>query len=353
MRLLVSGSKKNTNTVGAFIYSNIDNFIHFEILSFPDRFTELMESLPMRFIYLFFPRLIVDRMDKLFVNQVKHFKPDAVLILKGMEISKRSLSEVQKLNVKLVNYNLDHPFTHFSKGTGNRFVEEAIPYYDLHISYSSIIAQQLHEHYGVRTAVLPFGYQLTDQQFEKIIQNEPSEINEVCFVGNPDELRITAFKELMKSKIKVNLYGFGWEKSFEESEWVTIHKPRKGGSFWADPLEFWKVIRQYRVQLNFFRPHNEGSHNLRTFEVPSVGGILLTPDSGEQRQFFEGDSEIFFYSDITDMINQCRRLLNMNQSQVYQIRENARSKSVSKDYSYKRRTNDLVQLLSTLIEEKK
>ncbi|MEX1239399.1 MAG: glycosyltransferase, partial [Cyclobacteriaceae bacterium] len=123
---------------------------------------------------------------------------------------------------------------------------------------------------------------------------------------------------------------------------------RKANSFWADPVELWKVLRQYRVQLNFFRPHNEGSHNLRSFEVPAVGGILLTPASVEQEQFFAVGEEIFFYTDDESLVEQARWLMRQDAQWIQAVRKRAREKSVCRDYSYKRRTTDLVTALNNL-----
>lgn len=349
LRLLISGSTKNDNTIGSFISRYLDASVAFDVLTFHDQFYNLLRSSFYKALYRFFPGVVITKMDALFISQVKFFKPDVVVVFKGMEISKRSLIQIRELGVKLVNYNFDHPFLHFSRGTGNRFVTEAIPYYDLHISYSSVIAQQLKEHYGVPTSVIPFGFHLTDEQFSQVLQANRPEIKEVCFVGNPDVLRIQTLRELMQENLRVHVYGFGWEKYLEPSELLVIHPPQKSGSFWSDPLEFWKVLRQYRVQLNFFRPHNEGSHNLRTFEVPAVGGILVTPDSAEQRLFFEPEREVFFYTNDASLISLCKRLLTMDEAEIRRIRLQAREKSIYQDYSYKRRTNDLLAVLNNVV----
>lgn len=352
MRLLVSGSRRNPNTTGAFITSNFDDSVEYEILEFPDRFAELISRKVFRALYHFVPLSIVRRMDRIFLQQVERFKPDVVLIFKGMEISRWSLDKVRARGIRLVNYNFDHPFEHFSRGTGNRFVTEAIPAYDLHISYSSVIAQQLSDRYGVHTACIPFGYHLSDTQYDQVIAEERPEINRLCFVGNPDDNRIQVIGELIADGFDIDLYGFGWEKHLKPSEHIVIHPPRKANSYWQDPTEFWKVLRQYRVQLNFFRPHNEGSHNLRTFEVPAVGGILLTPASAEQQKFFEVDKEIFFYSDYASMREQARRLMQKSPEEIAAIRESARKRSVEEDYSYKRRTRDLLAVLNNLTSHK-
>lgn len=348
MRLLIYASLRNSNTVGSFFIRNFDGSVDYEILRFPDQFADLLASKVFRAIYRFFPAYVVRKMDESFLHQVREFKPTTVLIFKGMEISSRSLIAAKNEGVKLVNYNFDHPFDFFSRGTGNRFVRDAIPAYDLHISYSSVIAQRLASQYRVNTSWIPFGFHITEEQYAEVINANRPEINRACFVGNPDRLRVKALKRLMAEEIPLSLYGFGWEDHFAPSRLVEIHPPRKPGSYWADPNEFWKVIRQYRIQLNFFRPHNEGSHNLRTFEVPAVGGILLTPESGEQRDFFDNGTEIFSYSDEESLVKECRRLLSADEKWVAAVRERARQKSVSNDYSYSRRTKDLLAVLRAL-----
>ena len=346
MRLLISGSRRNTNTIPSFIMANFDGSIQYELLRFPDEFAKLLSSKINRLIYRIYPSLLVHKMDKLFLRQVTEFKPTIVLVFKGMEISKWSLERIRAMGVKLVNYNFDHPFNHFSRGTGNRFVKEAVPYYDLHISYSSFICQELQTKFHAKTAWIPFGFHLTTKQYSEVIMENRSEVNRVCFVGNPDEMRVSIIKRLTADGIDIDLYGFGWEKVFSSNGRIKIYPPRKAGSFWSDPSEFWKVLRQYRIQLNFFRPHNEGSHNLRTFEVPAVGGILLTPASAEQEKFFAVGEEIFFYSDYENLLLQCRELLAKPAVWIEKVRDRARQKSLTADYSYTRRTDDLLKVLS-------
>ena len=59
------------------------------------------------------------------------------------------------------------------------------------------------------------------------------------------------------------------------------------GNCLVESSDFWKVLRKYRVQLNLMRPHNLDSHNMRSIEVPAVGGIGLFPDTPDHERFFE------------------------------------------------------------------
>jgi spore maturation protein CgeB len=97
------------------------------------------------------------------------------------------------------------------------------------------------------------------------------------------------------------------------------------------------VMRRYRVQLNVFRIHNIGSHNMRTFEMPAVGGIALAPYSEEQTTFFEDGKECFYYHDQEQMADIAARLLAMPDDETDCIRKNARARSVHSGYTYRHR----------------
>lgn len=352
MKLLISGSTINKNTLGQFYAKNLAaEGVKHEFLKFHDAYLQMFNnSKSLRIINRLFPEFVIQKMNSIFINQVDSFKPDVVLVFKGMEISRQALQKIKQRGVVLVNYNLDHPFEFFSKGTGNRFVKDAIPYYDLHITYSRYIQQQLADKYNLETAWLPFGFQLDDEEYEKVLSAHLPEIPRACFVGNPDSWRIESIGKLLQHQIPVDLYGFGWEKiKFKtNSSLLKIFGPSHSHAYWKDPLDFWKTIRQYRVQLNFFRPHNIHSHNLRTFEVPAVGGILLTPESDEQTLFFKEHSECFFYRSSSELVTVCQNVLNLTSAEAMAIRENARAKSLSGKYSFHHRTKELLGILKSI-----
>jgi spore maturation protein CgeB len=348
MRLLISGSRKNSNTISAFFTRNFPGTFEWELLTFSDVYADLSSKLYYRVLNRFHPSLLVHKADKVFLQQVEKFKPTTILIFKGMEISSESLKKVKAMGIKLINYNFDHPFKFFSAGTGNRFVKEAIPYYDLHITYSATIERELKKEYNVKTALLPFAYSLANGEFEEVMKDNRPEINRACFVGNPDHLRIAIIQKLIKEGIPLDVYGFGWEKYFESGGSIMIHPPKKAYSYWIDPLEFWKVLRQYRVQLNFLRPHNEDSHNLRSFEIPAAGGIMLAPDSTEHRAYFAPDKEIFLFKDFGSCLEKCRTIMNFTPEKAEEIRRAARKRSVESNYSYEHRTWQLLEILKTI-----
>lgn len=262
------------------------------------------------------------------IQYVEEIKPDVIWVFKGMEVLPETLNMFKKKGIKLVNYNPDHPFIISGRGSWNKNVFNAVGLYDLHFCYSKSLMKKIKDEYKIRTEFLPFGFELDPEIFEKV-KNVP-EIIKVCFIGNPDKIRANIIKNLVNKGIEVDVYGHNWNRYFkiDENEKLKIFD-----AVYAD--KFWEVARKYRVQLNIFRPHNFGSHNMRSFEVPGIGGILLAPNTDDHKSYFVPDSEIFLYNDIKSCIQKINYLMNLSKSDVEIIRDKARNRSINSGYMYK------------------
>lgn len=276
------------------------------------------------------------------LENIQYAKPDVILIFKGMELYPETLQKIRNLGIKCCNYNPDHPFVIVSRGSGNNNIQQAVPLYDLHFCYSKELIQTIENQYKIQCAYLPFGFELSEEQYHEAAKTE--ETNRVCFIGNPDNDRIAAIKAFLNAGLEVDVFGYHWDKAFSGKlrPGLMIHGVISG-------MDFWQRVRSYRVQLNIFRQHNIGSHNMRTFEVPAVGGIMLAPDSPEHRAFFEADSEVFLYQSEAEMLDKARFLLALSKEKAGQIRTKARQRSINEDYSYAARAAKVRQELNLLI----
>ena len=269
---------------------------------------------------------IYKRVNKILLQKVVDYKPDVVWIFKGMEILPQTINWIKDQGVTVVNYNPDNPFIFTDRGSGNTNVTRSILLYDLHFTYNRAIKKQL-EDLNQRVAILPFGFDISDEVYEDCANQE--EIIKVCFIGTPDTKRVAFLKQLADEGISYDVYGNDWGRFLIHPN-VTIHKA-------VYALEFWKILRRYRVQLNLMRIHNEDSHNMRSFEVPGIGGIMLAPDTHEHRLYFEEGKEVFLYKSVSDCATAIRRLLSLSSSEASQIRVAARERSLTSGYSYKNR----------------
>lgn len=257
------------------------------------------------------------------------FKPDIIWVFKGMEIFPATLKKLGK-DFKLANYNPDHPFLITSRGSGNRNVSESVGLYHLHFCYHNELMQRIEREFKIPTVFLPFSYDEEDVVYNEAADHE--EIKKVCLQANPDAYRVNKVELLTKAGIEVDVYGIGWGKTrLSANEKVRIFDI-------VTRPKFWQLNRQYRLQLNLFREYNFGSHNMRSFEIPVVGGIQLTPYSEEQAGFFEEDKEIFFFRDDKEMVEQTRAILDMPADKIDTNRKAARKRSLAGGYSFKDRS---------------
>jgi spore maturation protein CgeB len=282
---------------------------------------------------------IYQKINSRFKVKVEEFKPDFIWVFKGMEIAPESLSWAKSRGIKLINYNPDNPFIFTGRGSGNKNVKNSLELFDLHYTYSLDILEQLQERKNFISKLLPFAYELPEDISGKNLQ-EVIEINKVCFVGNPDHTRAEFVQELVNDGVLIDLYGNNWDK-FVKHENVNMLPPIYGNDLWI-------TLRKYRVQLNMLRIHNLTSHNMRTFEIPGVGGIQLAPYTKEHSLFFDDQKEIFMYKDAPDAVSQINSLLNMNTDEARHIRKDAMVKCESKGYTYKARSKEVYDMLAQL-----
>ncbi len=218
-------------------------------------------------------------------------------------------------------------------------IEKSIDLYDLHFTYNKEIEKQLQEKHKTKTSYLPFACDVSEDLFN--ICNEQQEILKTCFLGNPDKQRAKFINKLAEKGIEIDLYGNNWNR-FVKHENITIYNP-------IYEIEQWKVLRKYRVQLNLMRIHNLNSHNMRTFEIPGIGGIQLAPDTTEHRRFFKEGEEIFLFNNIDECVIKIKYLLSLKKGLADSVREKARASIINNSHTYKSRSKLVMDSLMNLI----
>lgn len=273
------------------------------------------------------------KINKELLETVKEIMPEIVWVFKGMEIFPETLEAIRAMDIKTINYNPDNPFIFSGRGSGNSNVTESIELYDLHLTYNLEVLDQIRKTYAIPCELLPFAYELPE---EVSFTSRVEEVKRLCFLGNPDKDRASFILSLIKRGIPVDVYGNNWEK-FLPIDNVGIYSAVYG-------VEMWDTLRKYRVQLNLPRKHNLQSHNMRSFEIPAVGGIQLAPDTPEHRSFFKGGHEIYLYEGLDDAVEKAEFLLSSSKSKADSIREAAIKRSIVSGYSYKSRAEQVYRL---------
>lgn len=267
-------------------------------------------------------------------------KPLVTLVFKGMEIFPETIEELKTHTQLLCNYNPDHPFDFYSKGSGNANVKNAIKWYDLYGTYATKIAQELKTIYQVNSFVLPFGY---DADLK--IKPNNTAIYGFGFIGAYDKERLKLLQQLRN--FPINVYGDkNWTKKLKND-------PKSRLKVKGEPLfndSYASYCNNSTGIFNFLRPHNinENSHNMRTFEVPGYGGLLIANRTTEQAAFFEEDKEAIYFNNIEELKDKLCFLLK-NHTKVEGLKKNAYNRSRDSNYSYYHRIQQLNALLNEYI----
>jgi len=292
------------------------------------------KSIKNKIIYRLGLSNILKSLNRQLIDLCKQTSFDAIIVFKGMEIFPETLSILRERGIKLFNYNPDHPFVFFGKGSGNKNVLQGIPFYHHHFTYSRKISSELIEKFKTSSSWLPFGYSQA-----KVPGFMDKEIIRACFIGNADKYRARMIKKLIDNNISVDVYGNNWNRFLSPNANLKFSK-----AIFAN--NFVNMAQKYRVQLNFFRPHNYDSHNMRTFEMPALGCIMLTPISNEQKSFFEDLNEVFYFSK-NNLIDKCKGILSLGNEEAYRIKLNAYNRSINSNYCYKNRAIEMFRIIDS------
>jgi spore maturation protein CgeB len=275
---------------------------------------------------------IIKKLNNNLVEFEYYYNPHVILVFKGMEVLEKTLVRFKKKNIYLVNYNPDNPFFFGSIGSGNKNITNAINTYNLHLTYNEKVLEEFRKR-NINTALIPFGSNISEEEFNHISRSK--EVKKVCFLGTPDKTRIELIRHLSINGIQIDLYG----------NWPTFDSPNVQVFNEKFGLEYFETLRKYRVQLNLLREHNKHSHSMRSFEIPSVGGIQLTNNTIEHNKYFEANKDIFFFVDFNDCLIQCRNLLALSDSESSKIRSVSRSNFIVKNYHYSFKAKDINQII--------
>ncbi len=259
--------------------------------------------------------------------------PAFILVFKGMEVMPSTICWIKARGIKICNYNPDNPFVFSGKGSGNKYVVQSFLLFDFYISYSEEVVNKLLD-YGVRSFKLPFGFDSDGFVYSDL--NPDAEIFKCCFLGNADNQRVVFLNGLAKLGLEIDVYGENWDR-FDLHITIKVGRAKYGE-------DFWRTLQMYAVQLNLLRPHNFAAHNMRSFDIPGAGGIMLAPLTGDHRSFFSEENEIFLFDSLSSAFEQANKILKLSFEERLHIRRRARQRALEL-HTYRHRVIQLMNII--------
>jgi spore maturation protein CgeB len=270
-------------------------------------------------IFYFFQNLKLKKF--IYKNNLK-----TLIIFKGIELNANAYKIIKKKKIILVNIYTDDPFNFESNATSSINVLQNIKNYDVFCMWSKKIKKKLESKYKENCFYyLPFGYSDEKHRFEK----KSIESKKISFIGSYDKNRYNILKRVKRN---IDIYGNDWP-TFKKHR---VHKYLKN-------KKLCKVIAQSNICLNILKRQNLGAHNMRTFEIPSMKGLMLTTRSNEQNKFFPENKASLMFSGIEELNKKIEYIFN-NPKKVKQIR--SKGFLMVKKYSYLERLKCFIKFIN-------
>jgi hypothetical protein len=210
---------------------------------------------------------------------------DAVLVFKGHMLSAHTVAELRRRAD--VPWTVLAPDSPWERGISisSRHIRDCIRVFDLYYIWSRSLVERLRREGCPRPVYHACAYD--ESLHVPATDRDPSLSRTITLVGTYDRRRAAVMTSI--ADLPIRIYGNGWDRISARSPLRDkVHRVALGN-------DLRRVITSSLACLNILRPQNMDAHNMRTFEVPAMGGVMLTHRSADQHSFFpEGQASLMF-----------------------------------------------------------
>jgi spore maturation protein CgeB len=260
---------------------------------------------------------------------------DAVLVFKGHMVSAKTIAALRRRAD--VPWTVLAPDSPWERGisTSSHHMRDCIRIFDLYYIWSRSLVERLRREGCPRPTYHACAYD-ESLHFPATVL-DPSLSRTITLVGTYDRRRAAVMAAI--ADLPVRIYGNGWDRISPRSPLRDKVRPVALGN------DLRRVVTSSLACLNILRPQNTGAHNMRTFEVPAMGGVLLASRSEEQNEFFpEGKASLMFAS--SDELREVIARLLTGQIDTQSMRQEALQRS--RGHSYVERARAMLADIAAL-----
>jgi spore maturation protein CgeB len=215
------------------------------------------------------------------------FRPDLVLVCKGMTITAPTLHRLRALGIRTANWFPENGRREPYKSWLDRFISA----YDYFFVFDSAMLERQAECPDTRIVFLPFGVEPQAYDVPALTASDHERYDtDICFVGAHYPERERMLTELTGWNIKI----FGWHG------WERTSLAR----YYQGPLNVQESAKAYRcakivLNMNLEPPVN--GVNAKTFEICAAGGFQLTDWRADLPRLFQPDQEVIVFHDLSEL----------------------------------------------------
>jgi spore maturation protein CgeB len=283
--------------------------------------------------------LLWRRVNRETVEVVRDTRPDLVLAVKGTYLHPSTIRFIRcTLGIPICNYYPDNPFCgvpwHPRRTSAQRrdLLSALREYTRVWIWERGLVSRLADT--GVAAAYLPFG---VDPEMSAAPPrgrcDDCSEEHPVVFIGRHTDKRQAHVAGVRRHRVAV--WGTRWRRAQPEiGSRHRIHHRQLAAQACAS------VYSAASVCLNVVDDLNMPGHNMRTFEIPASGALMLSTYTDEQAEFFPDGEAALYYRDAAELDDKLDRALK---DRAWAARARRRAAAIAAGHTYTERVKTMLR----------
>jgi spore maturation protein CgeB len=277
----------------------------------------------------------VRNMNKELINEVKFNQPQLIFISRGRHINPKTIKILKEI-AKVFYYNNDDPFSKNYPRYYWRNFRKSLKYFDHIFCYRQRnIIQLLEKGFSNSSLLLP--YYIPEYNFSLKVR-PTSRKYDIVFVGHfENDGRDKIVLELLKSNLKVKVFGTEWKKSKHYNEIIALNGEIKR----LNSIEYNKILNNSKFGLVFLSKKNNDSYTRRCFEIPTAGTIMIAERTNYLESNYEDGIDILFFETANDIL---KKVKGIDEKKLNEMSKNSLSKINSIKASLSDRVTEIIEI---------
>jgi len=266
------------------------------------------------------------------VEVAQTVRPSLIFAVKCTFFHPETVQQIRKsVGVPFVNHYPDHPYIGIrwdprEASALRRDLIDVLRQYSVVFMWERSLVERLQRD-RVEAAYLPFGVDpelFNPQTSEEGLHCEScNAIHDVAFVATYSRFRCAEVAAVQKHTVAI--WGNNWPRN-----WGTVSgQHRVHPSIWGSAVG--DIYARATLSLNVLNAENLGGPNMRTFEIPGSGGVMLARYSAAQDEFFPENEAAVYYRSPEEMDDKIEWVLRDRELRV-RIRKNAARLAAAQTY---------------------
>lgn len=222
--------------------------------------------------------------NQLLIEEIDAYKPDALLISKGINIYPETLQVFQKKSIKILNWN---PDDFFNKKNSSQHLLHSLNLYDIVFSARKHLFDEYKAAGFKRLEYLEWYYL---PWFHKKADGNTRIKRKVTFTGTWSPRRESIIKNISKD-FEIEIWGSGWNFSS-----ITRQKNIQVQKQILSQDKFPQIMSESLVNLNILTTENRDLTNLKLFEITASNGLLLSEYNDFSQTILHRNKHCFYYN---------------------------------------------------------